>query len=248
MFMTNPVRIALVTGAARRIGKTIATRLHAEGYHIILHHHRSEKEALALQKKLLSQRPDSVDLIAQDLLEDNAAQTIINYVAQRHGQLDVLVNNASVFYKSILQIEEEQHAHALLTCNVLAPYQLSLCARSLLRQSKGVIINITDIHGSKALKNYSLYCQSKAALIMQTKSLAKEFAPDIRVNAVAPGAIDWPEGDNVLSVQQQQNIMNKTPLQRHGEGKYIAQAVVFLIENSFITGQNLAVDGGRSIY
>ena len=245
--MTNSTKIALITGAARRIGKVIATRLHKEGFHIILHYHHSETEALNLQKKLHANRPDSVGLIRQDLLADKAAQTIIDYVVQQHGQLDVLVNNASIFYKSPLEIEKEPHANDLFICNVLAPYQLSLCARPLLRQSKGVIINITDIHGSKALKNYSLYCQSKAALIMQTKSLAKEFAPDIRVNAVAPGAIDWPEGENALSAQQKQNIVHKTPLQQHGDAEYIAQAVISLIENPFITGQNLAVDGGRSI-
>lgn len=245
--MTPQRKTALITGAARRIGKAIATRLHAEGYQILLHYHQSAHEAMQLQQALNQVRPNSVDIVGQDLLQENAAQILIAAVTQRFQRLDVLVNNASVFYKSPLDPETEQHASDLFACNVFVPYQLSLCARPLLSHSKGSIINITDIHGSKALKHYSLYCQTKAALIMQTKSLAIEFAPDVRVNAIAPGAIDWPEGDNALQSHQKENIISKTPLHHHGDPSFIAQAVVSLINNPFITGQNLAVDGGRSI-
>lgn len=163
------------------------------------------------------------------------------------GRLDLLVNNASIFMRDDSVTDHAQNWELLFTTNVKAPYLLSLAAQPLLAQYEGSIINISDTHAERALKEYSVYCQTKAALEMQTKSLAREFAPKIRVNAVAPGAIAWPEQANSLTPEMQEKIIAKTPLKQHGNPEYIAQAVLFFAENPFITGQILKVDGGRSI-
>ena len=163
------------------------------------------------------------------------------------GRLDLLINNASIFQRSNYAEFSENTWDNLFRTNVKAPFLLSLAARPYLASTLGVIINMTDIHGENPLKDYAEYCQSKAALIMQTKALAKEFAPEIRVNAVSPGAIAWPEQANSLTKEQQAQIIAKTPLKRHGDPVNIAQAVLALAKNSFITGQILKVDGGRSL-
>lgn len=237
-------KVALITGAARRIGRAIATYLHQNNYHIIIHYHRSEKEAQVFHNHCNQQRPNSAAMVAQDLCAANAASLLIQQSLDAFGRLDVLVNNASIFLNDALA---EARWEELQRCNSLVPYQLSHTAFPHLRKHKGAIINISDIHAHKPLKCYSLYCQSKAALHMQTLSLAREFAPSVRVNAIAPGAIDWPEGTNSLSDDEKTKIINKTPLHRHGDPVYIAQAVHAIAENPFITGQSLAVDGGRSI-
>lgn len=240
-------KVALVTGAARRIGAAIAKELHHAGYHLIIHCHHSLKEAELLAEQLNQNRSHSVCVIQQDLTVTNAASDLINGAIACFGRLDVLVNNASVFTRTNLAVVDEQNWDLLFNTNVKAPFLLSVAARPYLELAQGVIINITDIHAEQALKEYSVYCQSKAAFVMQTKSLAREFAPQIRVNGVAPGAIAWPEDDNALSESLQQKIIASTPLKQHGKPQFIAQAALALIQNPFITGQIIKVDGGRSL-
>ncbi|KGP64281.1 pteridine reductase [Legionella norrlandica] len=240
-------KVALVTGGTRRIGAAIIKKLHASGYRVVIHCRFSLQEADKLAQYLNVQRIDSAIVLQKELTESNAANEIIAIVDNWAGRLDLLVNNASVFKRTDYHFSIEEDWQYLFTVNVQVPFLLSVAARSLLSRYKGAIINLTDIHAEKPLKGYSVYCQTKAALEMQTKSLAREFAPDIRVNAVAPGAIAWPEDENSLSEEAQQKIIEKTPLKSHGSPEFIAQAVLALAENSFITGQTLKVDGGRSL-
>ena len=242
---TQEKKVALVTGGARRIGAAIVRHLHQDGYKVAIHCNNSLLEAQALAAELNNQQAETAQVFAQDLRTPAASEQLINEVMCWSGRLDVLVNNASLFIRSKGPEFNAQDWHDLFTVNVQVPFMLSLAARPFLRQQRGVIINLTDIHATKPLKGYSVYCQSKAALAMQTKTLAYEWAPEIRVNAVAPGAIMWPEASNQLTTVQQQAIIKKTPLQCHGHPDYLAAAVVALIHNPFITGQELQVDGGR---
>lgn len=240
-------KVALVTGGARRIGAAVVKKLHAAGYKVVIHCRFALDEAHALAVELNNQRMNSAFVIQRELTEPNAATEIMTTVCEWGGRLDVLVNNASVFIKTDCNLFDENQWQLLFDIHVKVPFLLSMAARSLLSSHSGVIVNLTDIHASKPLKGYSVYCQSKAALEMQTKSLAREFAPEIRVNAVAPGAIVWPENQNTLNSKEQQSIIDKTPLKRHGDSEYIALAVLALVENPFISGQILKVDGGRSL-
>lgn len=239
-------RTALITGAARRIGAALARTLHQAGFDIALHCHQNRQAAedLALQYNAL--RPDSARVFVQDLHTEEAAAALIQAVIAWSADLDVLVNNASGFIRDEARCNYRVQQE-LYTLNVLAPWALSLAAAPYLAKRNGVIINMTDIHAKRSLKGYTGYCQTKAALSLQTKALARSLAPSIRVNAVAPGAIAWPEAANALSNAQKHAILGKTPLKRHGDPEAIAHAVLTLIENPFITGQILAVDGGRSL-
>ncbi len=239
-------KIALVTGSARRIGAAIADYLHQKGFRVVIHCHQSIDEAQTLVLHLNQKRPDSAMMISADLRQKENAQVLISKTIAWAGQLDLLVNNASVFAKTPMEHPDETQWDALFTINVKAPFWLSLGAFSYLKEVKGAIVNITDIHALQPLKGYTIYCQSKSALDMQTKSLAREFAPYVRVNAIAPGAILWPLNDNALSEHQQEAIIAKTPLKTHGNPSFIAQAVFMMVDNPFITGQTLKVDGGRT--
>ncbi|CAM3031563.1 pteridine reductase [Legionella steigerwaltii] len=249
MNLTNKqeVKVALVTGGARRIGAATAKKLHAAGYKVVIHCHHSLSEAHSLAAHLNEQRPNSAFVVQRELTETGAAEGIITTIQDWAGRLDLLVNNASVFIRTEFAAFAETDWHTLFNVHVKVPFLLSLAARPLLAKQSGAIINVTDTHAEKPLKEYSAYCQSKAALEMQTKSLAREFAPEIRVNAVAPGAISWPENANTLTPEQQEKIIAKTPLKKHGNPEYIAQAILALAENPYITGQILKVDGGRSL-
>ena len=240
----QPIPVALVTGAARRIGAEIARTLHQEGFRVAIHCHQSLSDATQLARVLNAQRADSACVVQADLSQSDAVSTVIDAVINWAGSLHVLVNNASLFIRSNLASPVLESA--LYAVNVFAPWRLSLTARPWLAATHGCIINITDIHAEKPLKGYAEYCQTKAALAMQTKALAREFAPQIRVNAVAPGAVMWPEDGNALSLEAKEKIISQTPLKMHGNPEYIAQALLALITNPFITGQVLAVDGGRS--
>lgn len=244
---TQAAKVALVTGGARRIGAAIIKKLHTSGYRVVIHCRSALQESDDLAKHLNEQRLDSAIVLQKEFTEHNAADEIISKINHWAGRLDLLVNNASVFKRTDGQFVNEADWQYLFTVNVHTPFLLSLAARPLLTQYRGAIINLTDIHADKPLKGYSVYCQTKAALEMQTKSLAREFAPEVRVNAVAPGAIAWPEDENSLSKEAQQKIIEKTPLKSHGSPEFIAQAVLALAENAFITGQILKVDGGRSL-
>lgn len=237
-------RVALVTGAARRIGASIATQLHQAGFRIAIHCHQSQQEAQELAAKMNSDRKDSALVLSADLMIMSEAVELVTKTIGWSGRLDLLVNNASVFTKATL---DETEWERLFTTNVKAPFWLSHAAFPHLAAYQGSIINITDINAKKTLKDYASYCQSKAALAMQTKCLAREFAPNVRVNAVAPGATIWPELANQLSDEIQQKIIARTPLKRHGHPTFIAQAVLALVENPFITGQTVCVDGGQAV-
>lgn len=239
-------KVALVTGGARRIGAAIVKHLHTEGYKVIIHCHRALTEAHVLAVTLNELRPNSALVLQRELTHSDAAAEIMTAIEDWTGRLDLLVNNASTFVRTDCNPCATDW-DILFNTNVKAPFLLSLAARPLLKKHGGAIVNITDIHAQTPLAGYTIYCQSKAALEMQTKSLAREFAPEIRVNAIAPGAIAWPEHENSLTPEKQQKIIAQTVLKKHGEPEFIAQSVLALAENPFITGQILKVDGGRSL-
>lgn len=252
------MKVALITGAARRIGAALVKKLHKANYNVVIHYHQSEEDAQILAQELESIRPESVLLIKQNLQNIDDAKLLIEKTIYWQNRLDLLINNASGFLRTDLSSkphdlhisQREKIAEdweILFDLNLKIPFFLSLSAYSSLAKNKGCIVNLTDIHADKPLKGYAVYCQTKAALSMQTKALAREFAPDVRVNAIAPGAIAWPENENKLSPEMKEAIIEKTPLKQHGDPDFVAQAVLSLAENFFITGQILCVDGGRSI-
>ena len=239
-------KVVLITGAAHRIGATIARTLHADGARIVLHYRNSRAGAEVLQAELQQQRPDSVALLQGDLLDTGTLAARVAEAAERWGRLDVLINNASTFYPTPLASATEQQWDELLGSNLKAPFFLAQAAAPLLRAQQGCIVNITDIHAERPLKGYPLYSMAKAGLVMLTKSLACELGPEVRVNAVAPGAILWPEND--MDEATKQRILDRTFLKRQGNPEDIARAVLFLIRDGLYTsGQVLTVDGGRSL-
>lgn len=239
---TQAKKVVLITGAARRVGAAIAEALHQHGYDVAIHYHQSEGEAQALAAKLNQIRPDSAALFQADLLLKSEVSKLAKAVLAWQGRVDGLVNNASVFYSDARCADETMLQH-MFTTNVYAPYWLS----EALKPALSSIINIIDTHAERPLKGYSLYVQTKAALKLQTEAHAKAYAPHIRVNAVAPGAVMPPEGDNALDKATEEKICAKIPLARFGAPKDVAHAVICLMESPYITGQTLRVDGGRSL-
>ena len=240
-------KVALVTGAARRIGAAVARRLHGAGAKVLLHHRGSEKDAQALEAELNAARPGSAAREKADLLALVAPRALVAAALQRFGRLDVLVNNASAFYPTPVGSIELGHWDELVGSNLRAPLFLSQEAAPELARQSGAIVNIVDIHAERPLKGYLVYSVAKAGLAALTRSLALELAPAVRVNAVAPGAIAWPE-DGQFPPPERGRIVGTTPLARLGKPEEIAQAVHFLACAPFVTGQILAVDGGRSVY
>ncbi len=243
--------VALITGAARRIGAEIATMLHKKGYRVVIHYHQSKTEAEDLANALNTERADSAFTVSTDLATDEGCMGLIEKTLSITGRLDALINNASVFYPTAVDtVTNEQWQHIFNT-NLRAPFVLAQKAAKTLKETSGCIVNITDIHGSRPLEGYSVYSMSKAGLISMTQSLARELAPDVRVNSVSPGAILWPEqkGSKHESDEDhsQTDILNRIPLKRLGSAKNIAQTVLFLLQNNYITGQTINVDGGRSL-
>lgn len=236
---------ALVTGGGRRIGASIVRILHQAGFNVLIHCHQSTHAAEALCRELNQHRSMSATMIVCDLNQDNAVDQAMRQAGLREDKIAVLVNNAACFWRSDLGFVDFKSQLDNYRVNVLQPLAFSIRFKSSLAKHQGCIVNITDVHAERPLKNYLEYCQTKAALLMQTKGLAREFAPDIRVNAVAPGAIAWPEGDNTLSQNIKMKILANTPLKKHGQPDDIARAVLFLVEHSFITGEVIHVDGGR---
>lgn len=238
--MTHPAQpVAVITGAAQRIGAVLAKHLHQTGFRVMIHYHHSHAGATDLVTSLNQIRPDSALSVSADLCLSSCPQTIIDAVIAEWGRLDLLVNNASIFSRHDSDWEQ------MWQCNVQAPYYLSRHAYAHLKTFEGSIVNITDIHAYIPLRDYAAYCQTKAALAMQTRALAQEFAPHVRVNEIAPGATMWPEGDNTLSAATQEKILAKTLLKKHGSPVHIAQALLYLVQNIHVTGQCLRVDGGR---
>jgi len=240
-------KVALITGAARRVGAEIARHLHARGMNLVLHYRRSKADAQALQRELLEQRPDSVILVQADLLNAAKLGSTIKIGVEAWGRLDALINNASSFYPTPLGTITEKHWDDLFGSNLKAPLFLSQAAAPALKERQGCIINITDIHADRPLKNHCVYSAAKAGLAMLTKSLARDLGPAIRVNAVAPGAILWPEHE--LDDLTKRRIISSTALKRRGGPKDIARAVTFLIRDAdYMTGQIITIDGGRSLH
>lgn len=239
-------KTAIITGAGRRIGAAIARALHHEGYGVVVHYHQSEAAALALCAELNAVRADSAVGACCDLVLPEAAACLAKAAATLGGPLHVLVNNASQFRPSPFLTSTADEWDALMACNAKAPYFITQALTPLLQAAGGSVVNILDIHGEHPLKAHSLYSISKAALGMVTKTLAKELAPTIRVNGVAPGAIAWPEGENALSSAAKDKIISDILLKRHGEALDIAKAVVYLSQAAtYMTGQIITVDGGR---
>ncbi len=239
-------KVALVTGAARRIGAAIATRLHADGANVAIHHRGSAAGAAALANKLNKLRVDSARTFHMDLADIASLPGLVNNVVGWHDRLDVLVNNASVFYPTPLGEITEQHWEDLVGSNLKAPLFLSQAAVPALRKRNGAIVNIVDIHAQRPLRDHAVYSAAKAGLAMLTRSLAKDLAPDIRVNGVAPGAILWPEDD--MSDTSKDSILRQVPLARSGDPEDIAGCVLYLVRDAaYVTGQIISVDGGRSI-
>jgi len=239
-------KVVLVTGAARRIGAAIATTLHANGANVAIHYRGSANEAEALAAELNDRRQDSAGTFQADLNATDKLPDLVDAVLEWRGRLDVLVNNASSFYPTPPGEITEADWDDLVGSNLKAPLFLSQAAVPALHQHRGVIINIVDIHALRPLKNHPVYGSAKAGLMMLTRSLAKDLAPNIRVNGVAPGAILWPADGMSDSVKQ--SILRQVPLQRPGEPDDIAGCVLYLVRDaSYITGQIIAVDGGRSI-
>lgn len=239
-------RWALLTGAARRIGATIARQMHASGINVVIHYRGSAADADALADELNAIRANSALTVQADLLDSAQLKPIVDNIVAQTGRLDILLNNASTFYPTPLAEVTEEHWHDLLGTNLKAPLFLSQAAMPHLKKHGGVIINIVDIHARRPLKNHAVYGPAKAALEMLTRSLAKDLAPEIRVNGVSPGAILWPEDG--MTPEAEQSILKQVPLKRTGEPADIARAVMFLIDDApYITGQIIVVDGGRSI-
>ena len=239
-------KTVLVTGAGRRLGAAIATGLHAAGMNVAIHYQHSESQARALAEKLEADRAGSASLHALDLHRTSSLPGLIAEVVDTHGELHALVNNASSFYPTPLETSGESDWDDVVGTNLKAPYFLSQAAAPALRESGGCIVNLADIYGLRPLPQHTIYNATKAGLIMLTQSLALELAPDVRINAIAPGPILWPETE--VEPAAKDAILANTPLARCGEPDEIVAAMVFLLRDArFSTGVVLPVDGGRRL-
>jgi pteridine reductase len=237
----------LVTGGAKRVGAAIVRRLHREGASVMLHYRGSEREANALRSELNAARANSVALVQADLLDLAGLSEIVRNAVNRFDRIDALVNNASAFFPTPVGEMTPATWESLIGANLRAPLFLSQAAAPHLKKTNGAIVNITDIHAERPLKNYVIYSIAKAGLAGLTRSLARELGPEVRVNGVAPGPIAWPEDGSFDEVARQRVISN-TILRRTGDPDDVARAVYYLIaEAPYVTGQIIAVDGGRSI-
>ena len=238
--------IALITGSAKRVGATIAQYLHAQGYSVIIHYNQSQVEAEALVHTLNQKRSRSACCLKADLNDMDDVTRLADAALQQYGKIDLLVNNASSFFPTPVRDSCQAQWDTLINSNLRAPYFLSAALSDALKASNGCVINMIDIHAQRGLPGHPIYSIAKAGLEMMTKSLAKELAPNVRVNGVSPGAILWPEAD--LSSEAKQAIVDKTLLGEIGQASDLAEAVYYLANASYITGQILAVDGGKSLY
>ena len=236
----------LITGGAKRIGARIARTLHAQDMNLVIHFNTSSDDANELCSELNSIRNDSAIAIGANLTNQDEVESLINKVIDRTGQLDVLINNASTFYPTPIEGITLDDWDNLVGTNLKAPLFLCKYAAPHIKKSKGSIINMVDIHASKPLKNHPIYGPAKSGLVMLTRSLAKDLAPEVRVNGIAPGMIVWPENEPPEEIKQK--VVSQIPLKRSGEPNDIATTVLFLIADAdYITGQIIAVDGGRGI-
>jgi pteridine reductase len=241
-------KVALVTGAAHRIGERIAKELHDSGYRIVIHYRNSAAAAQQLVDKLNQQRADSAHCLQANLADLQAIKTLASAAVNRWGRLDALVNNASSFYPTDIQTSTEDQWEELMSANVKGAFFLSQALIPELEKNRGCIVNLIDIHADAPLKNHSIYCIAKAGAAMMTKSLANDLGPNIRVNGISPGAILWPENEAELTVEAKASILKRVPLEKVGDPGDIARTAKFLIcDAPYITGQIIAVDGGRSL-
>ncbi|MFD2232058.1 pteridine reductase [Alkalimarinus sediminis] len=256
--LKHDTKVALVTGSARRIGASIAEALHRQGYNIVVHYNKSKADADNIVRKLLNSRDNSAVALQGNLQDIDDLSTLAESAVTKWGQLDLLVNNASCFYPTPIPAAQDTQTptfkiidwNEILDTNLRAPYVLSLLLADELRKTGGSIINLVDIYSERPLKNHSIYNMSKAGIAMMTQTLARELAPEIRVNGVSPGAILWPENDTETAElgAVQERIISQTPLARCGSPTDICEAVSYLASSQFVTGQIIKVDGGRSLH
>ena len=239
----NPV--VLITGSAHRIGACTARHMHQQGFRIIIHYHSSAAAAQELVSELNRQTANSADLLQANLTNPGEIEQLAEQAVQCFGQVDALVNNASLFFPTPMGEVTLTQWDKLVNTNLRAPFFLAQALHPELKRTKGCVINITDVYGHRPLQDHPVYSMTKAGLIMLTKSLAKEMGPDVRVNAVSPGAIIWP--DNDLSEERKNEILGNTSLKRIGGPDDIAETIAFLASADYISGQVIAVDGGRLI-
>ncbi len=240
-------KVVLITGGAKRVGAAICRRLHAAGASLMLHYRSSAGEARLLSAELNHVRAGSVALIQADLLDVSKLPSLVTETVNTFGRLDGLVNNASSFFATPLGEITVEQFDDLVGTNLKAPLFLAQAAAAALRRAQGAIVNIADIHAERPLKNYVVYSVAKAGLVGLTRSLARELAPEVRVNAVAPGPVLWPE-DGSFDELSRQRIISHTPLKHEGAPEDIAAAVHFLLSDArYVTGETISVDGGRHI-
>lgn len=241
-------KAVLVTGGARRVGAAICRRLHAAGASLLVHYRSSALEARALQVELNARRADSVALAQADLIKVSAATQLVKAALKQFGRLDAVVNNASSFYATAVGEITEEAWDDLIGTNLKAPLFLAQAAAPELRKNHGCIVNLIDIHAELPMRNHALYTAAKGGLLALTRALARDLGPEVRVNGIAPGTILWPDDDTWRDEVSRQRIISQTALKRIGEPDDIARAVQFLLVDApYITGQVLAVDGGRSV-
>ncbi len=243
---STTAKTALVTGGSKRIGATTVRLLHEAGYNLVIHCRLSRQSADSLAEELNKDRVDSARVIQGDLNDETIYNNLIEQAFKCWNRLDVLVNNASSFYPTPVGSITMDDWHNLINSNMKAPLFLAQAAAPYLKQTQGNIINMLDVHAQRPMKEHPVYCAAKAGLAMLTMSLAKELGPDIRVNAVAPGAILWP--DNEMPEHTKRLILERTSLKKAGDPIDIAKTILFLVRDAhYITGQIIAVDGGRTI-
>ena len=236
----------LITGAAKRIGKEMALSFFNKGWDIVIHYNDSKEEAEALADKMNSERTNSAIIAQANLDNANEVTKLVEKTISKNSRIDALINNASTFYPTPIGTFSEESWNSLMGSNLKAPLFLMQSFSKELKKNKGFIINITDINVDKALINHSIYLAAKSGLQTLTQALAKELAPDIRVNAIAPGVILEPPNTE-WTTEQKNTIINSVPLGRMGSEKDIADAAIFLSEAEYVTGQILNIDGGKSL-
>lgn len=240
-------KVVLITGAGKRVGAAIARHCHRLGMCVAIHYRESAKQAQDLCTVFNQQRHNSAIALQADLKDLTQLKLLVSLVIQQWSRLDALVNNASSFYPMAFAKVTADTWEDLMASNLKGPFFLSQIAAPYLNKQAGSIINLVDIQAQRPLKNYSVYCIAKAGLVMLTKSLAKELGPEIRVNAIAPGIVLWPEDESEFDEQLREKIIARNALKRAGTPQDIAKTVEFLLHADFITGQIITVDGGRSL-
>jgi len=236
-------KVALITGAAKRLGAQTAKHLHHLGFDVVIHYHRSREQAVELAAQLNQQREDSATTFCHDLNNIEQLSLVSEYLENQYNRLDVLVNNASTFYPTPISLLNISDYNDLINTNMTAPLFLTKACHKLLAASEGVVINMCDIHASRPLTDHTVYCMAKAGLVMMTHALANELAPKVRVNGIAPGAIAWPSAG--ISNEDKAQVVSQIPLGRIGQPQDIAEAIGYLVQADYVTGQILTVDGGR---